>query len=491
MWGNFGMSWEEVKDAKEGYVRIRKGNDRGSLSGKMSKANDDPTAKGYIELNKEDLGANGAAPHNHNEYAPKTHKHDDKADVNHTHDTTHTHNEFAASGHTHPPQDLTHNHDGEYADAQALADHLDNHPEADPYNDTQIREDFAAADQNLQDQIDVINTSGYNDTELRGLIAGNTDALDDKSDKTHTHDTTHNHDGEYLTSDDLPEPYDDSELKGRVSTDEGNISALQAEQATQDAAIKENKDAIEAIVIPDVSDFTTKDYVDAAAAEKLGKGSTTYVDAKAIEDDIAGIESSISDLADNYDQLVIDLGNAGGDLTVELAGYLKKGSASYADAAGIEAEIDQEKNNRADGDASTLASSKTYTDEEIAKIPATDVSSLATKDELTTGLSGKSDTDHTHDTTHNHDDEYQAKGDYAAGDHSHPPQDLTHDHDAQYAAGDHTHPPQDLTHTHNEYQAAGNYVLGEGATGLAMWIGTQEEYDAIPNKRLTTLYVVM
>ena len=40
----------------------------------------------------------------------------------------------------------------------------------------------------------------YDDTEVRGLIQDNTDALDDKSDTTHTHppqDLTHDHNGEY------------------------------------------------------------------------------------------------------------------------------------------------------------------------------------------------------------------------------------------------------------------------------------------------------
>ena len=81
---------------------------------------------------------------------------------------------------------------------------------------------------------------------------------------------------------------------------------------------------------------------------------------------------------------------------------------------------------------------------------------------------------HTHDADtapHTH-DEYQAKGDYAAGDHDHPPQDFTHDHDGTYspenhhhnldyapihphpyAADDHTHAPQDLTHDHDSEYA--------------------------------------
>lgn len=80
---------------------------------------------------------------------------------------------------------------------------------------------------------------------------------------------------------------------------------------------------------------------------------------------------------------------------------------------------------------------------------------------------GKADVGHTHeaDTAPHTHDEYQAKGDYAAGTHTHPPQDLTHDHDGTYApvhnhpyaADDHSHPPQDLTHDHDaDYAPTGH-----------------------------------
>ena len=342
---------------------------------------------------------------------------------NHTHDPqdlTHDHDgeyqakgDYALDSHTHPPQDLTHNHDGEYLTSDDLPD---------AYDDSEVKgliasEETArvAGDAALQDQIDTINTSGYDDSELRGLVQGNTDALADKSDTDHTHppqDLTHNHDGEY------------------------------------------SKD----------------DHVHASDDSKLDKGAATYIDAKAIQDDIDGIESSISDLSDNYDQLVIDLGNAGGDLTVELEGYLKKGTASYADAAGIETEIDQEKSDRVAADAATLASSKTYTDEEVAKVFVPDVSDLATKDELTTGLAGKADEPHTHAdlaaADHNHDGDYAGKTEFDA--HTH---DTTHDHfglyagkaefdahnhDGEYSVEGHTH---DTTHDHDaDYQPKGDYA---------------------------------
>ena len=172
----------------------------------------------------------------------------------------------------------------------------------------------------------------------------------------------------------------------------------------------------------------------------MDKGTTKYVDAKAIEDDIDGIEQSISDLSDNYDKIVIDLGEAGQDLTVELESYLKKGTASYADAKGIEDDIDQEKTDRAEGD-------KTLQDA-IEAIVVPDVSDFVTGDDLTTALSGKADDSHTHDeylTSSDLPDEYEdaelrgliqdnatAIEGKADETHTHAPQDLTHDHDAEY-----------------------------------------------------------
>ena len=79
----------------------------------------------------------------------------------------------------------------------------------------------------------------------------------------------------------------------------------------------------------------------------------------------------------------------------------------------------------------------------------------------TDALADKADANHTHppqDLTHNHDTEYQAKGDYASATHTHPPQDLTHDH-------------------------TGTYWL--------RWKGTQAAYDALGDSRNgNTLYVV-
>ena len=312
-------------------------------------------------------------------------------------DTTHDHDEFT---HTH---DFTHDHDGQYA-----LEH--DHP-------------YAAGD--------------------------------------HTHDTSHNHDGEYLTSDDLPDAYDDTQIKADLAKETADRDAADAElnkkivgeenaRYIADQGLQDQIDAIQSsgyddtqlradfaaadattlasantytneevakIIVPDVSDFSTTDYVDAGDATTLAS-SNTYTDKEIAKIDIPVVD----DFA----------------------------TTDYVDA----------------GDTTTLSSSKTYTDEEVAKIFVPDVSDLATKDELTTGLAGKADEPHTHDDLatgdHNHDADYASKTEFDT--HTH---DTSHDHSGQYQpVGDyatnsdltgglaeksdttHTHPPQDLTHDH-------------------------------------------
>ena len=105
-----------------------------------------------------EMGGDGGGPHTHTQYSL----------TDHTHDTTHTHTEYSAT---------THNHDGDYQPVGNYADSTHTHPEYEG------------------------GTGGsYDDTEVRALIQGNTDALDTKSDTTHTHppqDLTHDHNGEY------------------------------------------------------------------------------------------------------------------------------------------------------------------------------------------------------------------------------------------------------------------------------------------------------
>ena len=120
-----------------------------------------------------------------------------------------------------------------------------------------------------------------------------------------------------------------------------------------------------------------------------------------------------------------------------------------------------------------------------------------------------SKTDHNHDVayspaghthTHDHDSQYQAKGDYASADHTHADDGGgdagPHDHDGtyqplgDYAAADHAH--DDDYATKQELQTAQKgSVKAENVDGMALWIGTQQEYDEIVSKRMSTLYVVL
>ena len=116
----------------------------------------------------------------------------------------HTHNNYADKTHDHPPQDLTHNHNGVYQPAgsyaQATHDHANKADKTHTHDMSHNHSEYADKDtlaQHLANHPSGGDGGSYDDTELRGLIAGNTDALDDKSDKTHTHDTTHNHDSQY------------------------------------------------------------------------------------------------------------------------------------------------------------------------------------------------------------------------------------------------------------------------------------------------------
>ncbi len=97
----------------------------------------------------------------------------------------------------------------------------------------------------------------------------------------------------------------------------------------------------------------------------------------------------------------------------------------------------------------------------------------------TNAIAGKADVVHGHDEFMTLQNQINDKSDKT---HTHPPQDTTHNHDGTYQpAGNYAN----ATHDHT------NYVKGEGATGLAMWIGSQMDYDAIVSKRMTTLYVVL
>ena len=252
------MSWDEVKDEKEGYVRVRKSDDR-ALIGRLKKANDDPEAKGYIELNKDDLGGmgGGSGPHSHSEYASSTHDHADLRDlikVEHDKNTQQDGRlgsiEAKQSSTTEDIADLyaladkkadtTHTHDDALQrleqDEAEIAD-LVKRLEVDESNISKNRQKI----DNIQGSINDINNNkspgkadadhthddlgggaSYDDTEVRDLIQANADSIAEIQTKG----------------------YDDTELSGRVSDTEtkntqqdGRLGSLESKQSSTDEDI--------------------------------------------------------------------------------------------------------------------------------------------------------------------------------------------------------------------------------------------------------------
>ena len=438
-----------------------------------------------------------------------SHTHDPQ-DLTHDHDAEYqAKGDYALDSHTHPPQDTTHDHLGEYAgkaefdahhhdgeyseeghthasddskldkgattyiDAKAIQDDIDGIESyisdlSDNYDQLVIDLGNASGDltvelagylkkglasyadaAGIEAEIDqeknnradgdadtLTSANAYTDGEIAKIVVPDTSNLVTQAELTAEEDARKAADAALQANIDAINVYDETALKGRVDANEGNITSLQAEQVTQNTAIQDNKDAIDAIVIPNVDDFATTDYVDNADATKFdkGTGTTNLNDATAME---AAIDKNAADIA------------------------AISASGGYNDGW-IQTAIDA-------GDATTLSSANTYTNEEIAKIPATDVSDLATKDELTAGLTGKADEPHTHDDLaagdHNHDSDYSA---------------ADHDHDADYAGkaefDAHTH---DTSHDHDsEYQPVGDYATNADLTsGLATKSDTTHTHD--------------
>jgi hypothetical protein len=217
------MSWEEIKDEKEGYVRVRKSDDR-ALIGRLRKNNDDPEAKGYIELKVDDLGfEGGGGPHTHNNYALTGHTHDDYL----TELPDHTH---PVADHSHPEYEHGHEGGGQGYDDTELLKRLEqdevvieDHEKRLKVDETETSKNRQKID-NIQNSINDINNNklpgkadvdhthdnlgggaDYDDSEVRDLIQGNADAIaeiqtkgyddtelrgliDDKAEVGHTHD---------------------------------------------------------------------------------------------------------------------------------------------------------------------------------------------------------------------------------------------------------------------------------------------------------------
>jgi hypothetical protein len=386
--------------------------------------------------------------------------------------------------------------------------------------------EFEGSQQTQDDRLTALESSGpgtgYDDTEVRALIQGNTDALDDKSDKTHTHDTTHDHfgqyagkaefdahhhDGEYQpagnyadanhTHDGLGgESYDDSWIQPALDAKSNKSHTHDAEYAGavhghDEFMVLQNQinnkadenhvhDAVEAfdptyLEEKDAQQDARLDVLEAQAHEHDGCGNVLGhfmnswntmanggADARDYNIKLHRPSNTLGGESGDLDD--VDIWETTENLQAGDIVYFKVGDDIY------------------EREFSSRGSYKYYYDltftEQVDFIPKDTeffiMDSPGCEEEI---------------PEHNHDAEYQPLGDYAAGNHTHPPQDLTHDHDAQYApvhdhpyapvhdhpyASDtHTHPPQDLTHDHdNDYagkvHAHDEYASADEVTSL--WV---------------------
>jgi len=483
------QDWEENKEKVEfpgySYIRhtsseylsgIRKGSDGyahsamqlniADLKGAMGEGSDydDTALKRELEKQGKAIEANTDA------IADKSDKDHTHSNITDPYDDSWIQPEIdkkSDKGHTH---DISHNHDteyqpvGDYADKNHLHnfDHIhddyltsDDLPE--PYDDTQIRDDFAAADQNLQDQITIINDAGYDDSGIKlslaleeeARIAGD-DALsvkiDGKADDDHIHDPidlTHNHNSQY-------QPIGDYATKTDLDSKSDTTHSHPPQDLTHDHDSEYQP----------VGNYAEKDH-DHPPQDLTHNHDAEYAPVHEHPYSDKDHTHPPQDLTHNHDSDYQPVGDyatnqtvAAGDQDLQDQIDAISSSGGYNDSW-IEPAINT-------GDANTLQGARQYTDEEVAKVfvpdvsdfattgyvdagdaaveaKIPDVSNFATNQELTDGLAGKSDTTHdhdefthTHDFTHDHDGQYalQHNHPYASDSHTH---DTTHDHFGQYA----------------------------------------------------------
>ena len=350
--------------------------------------------------------------------------------------------------------------------------------------------EFEGSQQTQDDRLTALESSGpgtgYDDTEVRSLIQDNTDALDGKSDTGHSHE------------DGGGPAYDDTALKARVSQNETDIDALETDKSdtTHTHPADPRLDALEQ------SQDEQDARLDALETDDCGNvighfvnGWNYYEDggAEARDFNIKLHKPSSSKGGEHGDLEDRDVWETTGSLQQGDIVYFKVGDEVYERKYSRRSELQwyydlsftekvdfipkdteffimdspecpeeiPEHDHEEYADAQTLADHLAnhptgdggdgYDDTAlVARVSATEVTNT-TQDGRLDVLEA-----HTHppqDLTHDHDAEYQPLGDYAAGNHTHPPQDTTHDHDNDYAG---------KVHAHDEYALANDVT--------ALWV---------------------
>ena len=127
------------------------------------------------------------------------------------------------------------------ADTQALQDQIDS-IQSSGYDDTQLRSDFAAAD-----AATLSSANAYTDQEVAAITVPDVSDLATKTEVSDGDTATLTAANAYTDG----KVYDATSLEADVAQNTSDISSLQTEQSTQDSAIQANSDAIAAITTYD------------------------------------------------------------------------------------------------------------------------------------------------------------------------------------------------------------------------------------------------
>ena len=243
--------WKTQKaklESSQDYIIVRKSRKAGSIAGEATSEGKDGIATTYFEINKNDLGAAGGGGYDDTRVwleLDNLQQQIDDLDIPDITDLA-TKAELAALKKT-------------------VDDHLLNHP-AGGGDTVQLEADVAQllidvaelqdglakeikdrelGDQALQNQIDIINTSGYDDTELRGLISDEEDSRVEG-------------DKDLQDQIDALEGFDSTELKEKDTEQDVRLDAIETEQEEQnkrlddiDVEQKEQNDRLDALEADD------------------------------------------------------------------------------------------------------------------------------------------------------------------------------------------------------------------------------------------------
>ena len=248
----------KVKYEEPGYVIVRKSKGVGQLRGDL-KAGLDGVAGEWIKLNKSDLGSGGAGGGYDDTALWK-----EIADLNDTIDNL----DIPDTADLATKDELAALQNQVTKDIADLKDHLDNHPSGGG-DTTQIEEDITKlkesvsdletaleavedglaqevldrqeGDKNLQDQIDVINTSGYDDTKVKEDIQANADAIAEIQtkgyDDTKIREDFAEADQALQDQIDALDSFDPTALQEKDAQQDGRLDQIDEDQKTQDARL--------------------------------------------------------------------------------------------------------------------------------------------------------------------------------------------------------------------------------------------------------------